>query len=197
MMGNVLFVEEKAIINFFVFDKLITKLRRKPKSNPRFSIEGDKVRALGIPEIESLGRPGHMIGEGMATFGSPRGPLYIVNTETKKYKKLVDANGGVVGFTKDDIDYKSLEGVEHSGCAYSMVSRYAGIGRWDNFHNGICALGWTLYPDGRYFADEDGYGMEDNDEVEIYCVIDKNFKVLKPFQYGKSALTLLNEVKRE
>jgi hypothetical protein len=54
-----------------------------------------------------------------------------------------------------------------------------------------------LYPDGMYFADEDGFGMEDNDEVEIYCVIDKDFNVLRPFQYGKSALALLHEVEME
>ena len=27
---------------------------------------------------------------------------------------------------------------------------------------------WTLYPDGRYFMDEDGYGMEDNNESVLY-----------------------------
>lgn len=180
-----------------MLERIISILKGKSKMEPHFTIEGNKVRAFGIPEIEALERPGHMIGEGMAIFGCSRGPLYIVNTETRKYKKLVDADGDVVGFTKDDIDYKSLEGVEHTGCAYTMESRYSGIGRWADFRDGICALGWMLYPDGMYFADEDGFGMEDNDEVEIYCVIDKNFNVLKPFQYGKSATTLLNEVKSE
>ena len=175
--------------------KLIAMLKGETKVEPHFVIEERKVMAYGFPELEALGEPGYMIGEGMATFGCSRGPLYMVNTESKKYKKLIEANGKVVGFTKDDIDYKNLEGVEHTSCAYSMTSEYAGIGRWNDFEDGICALGWTLYPDGRYFADEDGFGMEDNDEVEIYCVIDKDFKVLKPFQYGKSAPTLLNEVK--
>jgi len=33
-----------------------------------------------------------------------------------------------------------------------------------------------LYPDGRYFADEDGYGMEDNEEENVYCIIDSNLR---------------------
>ncbi len=34
---------------------------------------------------------------------------------------------------------------------------------WRKFKNGVVLVEWTLYPDGRYFMDEDGYGMEDND----------------------------------
>ena len=54
-----------------------------------------------------------------------------------------------------------------------------------------------LYPDGMYFADEDGFGMEDNDEVEIYCVIDKEFNVLRPFRPVSDVRALLSEVNDE
>lgn len=39
-----------------------------------------------------------------------------------------------------------------------------------------------LYPDGRYFADGDGFGMEDNDEVNIDAYIDTECRVLVKFQ---------------
>ena len=39
-----------------------------------------------------------------------------------------------------------------------------------------------LYPDGRYFADEDGFGMEDNDEVNISAYIDTQCRVVVKFQ---------------
>jgi len=39
-----------------------------------------------------------------------------------------------------------------------------------------------LYPDGRYFADEDGFGMEDNDEVNIAAYIDTRCRVVVKFQ---------------
>lgn len=163
----------------------LKKLMGKPQCKPHFVIEGRKVHAFGFPELEAHNEPGYTVGEGMAFFGSSRGPLFIANTETNKVKQLVDEHGKVVGFTKDDIDYESLEGVEHTADAYRMQVDYAGMCRWDDFHDGKCRLCWMLYPDGRYFADEDGFGMEDNDEVEIYCVIDKDFNVLEPFRYMK------------
>ena len=39
-----------------------------------------------------------------------------------------------------------------------------------------------IYPDGRYFADEDGFGMEDNDEEKAYCIINKDLEIIVPFQ---------------
>lgn len=150
-----------------------------------FVIEGKKVQAIGFPQLKALNERGYMIGEGMAFFGNSRGPLFIANTETNKVKQLVDEHGKVVGFTKDDIDYESLEGIEHTGDAYRMEVHYAGMGRYDDFRDGKCRISWMLYPDGRYFADEDGFGMEDNDEVKICCTIDKDFNVLEPFRYKK------------
>ena len=54
-----------------------------------------------------------------------------------------------------------------------------------------------LYPDGRYFADEDGYGMEDNDEVKVYCVLDDNLQVVRPFGPVDDVTELLNKMRRE
>lgn len=176
---------------------LFNKVMGKVVIPPHFEIAGKKVTSVGFPELEELNEEGYMIGEGMAMFGHSRGPLFIANTETKKILKLVDANSKVVGFSKDNIDYESLEGLEYTGDAYSMVVDYAGMGRYSDFHNGICCICWMLYPDGRYFADEDGFGMEDNDEVEIYCVIDKDFNVLRPFRPVGDVHALLNEVIRE
>ena len=54
-----------------------------------------------------------------------------------------------------------------------------------------------LYPDGRYFADEDGYGMEDNEEVKVYCVLDYNLQVVRPFGPVDDVTELLNKMRRE
>ena len=43
-----------------------------------------------------------------------------------------------------------------------------------------------IYPDGRYFGDEDGFGMEDNDEVNIYGYIDTNCRVVRKFRAEKN-----------
>ena len=43
-------------------------------------------------------------------------------------------------------------------------------------------LTWMLHPDGRYYADEDGFGMENDDEENIYCIIDSNLRIVIPWQ---------------
>ena len=43
-------------------------------------------------------------------------------------------------------------------------------------------IGWQLTPDGRYYMDEDGYGMTDDEEITIYGQIDQQGKVVKKFK---------------
>ena len=134
----------------------------------------------GIEALRGKGK-GYDWGEGMMLYGNGREEI-LVNTETKEVWTMVDENGHLVGFTKDDVDWEAIRKLEHSGSAYTMTADYGGIGRMSDFYNGKCTLCWTLYPDGRYFADEDGYGMEDNEEVVVYAVIDKHMHVLSPFR---------------
>ena len=40
---------------------------------------------------------------------------------------------------------------------------------------------WTVQPDGRYWADEDGYGMRDDYEVTLYALFNKEGRFITPF----------------
>lgn len=54
------------------------------------------------------------------------------------------------------------------------------------FANGRAQVIWTLNPDGMFFMDEDGFGMETGDdgiEVKIIGYIDRNGNVVKKFSY--------------
>lgn len=53
-----------------------------------------------------------------------------------------------------------------------------------------------LYPDGRYFADSDGFGMEDNDEEEVYAIIDTDLNIVKPFRPIKDVAAYLKELRK-
>lgn len=107
--------------------------------------------------------------------------VFIVNPATKKVYPISEANGKLVGFTLDDIDWDNVNQLEHNGDAKRLVADYGGLSIGD-YQNGIACVDWMLYPDGRYFADEDGFGMEDNDEVYISAYIDTECKVLVKFQ---------------
>ena len=107
--------------------------------------------------------------------------LFIVNPALKKVYPISTASGRLVGFTHEDIDWDSVSQLEHHGDAERLVANYGGLSIGD-FQDGVARVNWMLYPDGRYFADEDGFGMEDNDEVNISAYIDTECRVVVKFQ---------------
>lgn len=70
----------------------------------------------------------------------------------------------------------------------------------NDYKDGVASVSWTLQPDGIYYADEDGFGMEDDDEINFTAFIDQSANVLIPFrqlfgsrreQYHKLAVEIL------
>lgn len=107
--------------------------------------------------------------------------IFIVNPALKKVYPISEPNGHLVGFTLDDIDWDNVNQLEHNYDAKRLVADYGGLSIGD-YQDGIAYVSWMLYPDGRYFADEDGFGMEDNDEVNISAYIDTQCRVVVKFQ---------------
>lgn len=117
---------------------------------------------------------------------------YLVNTIQKKVYQMVDSDGDLVGFTKDDIDWDNVNQLEHNYDAKRLQTSYSfGVG---DYKDGIACVSWMLYPEGRYFADSDGFGADDNDEVNVKAYIDTECRVLVKFQdMGGKEEQLLNE----
>ena len=46
----------------------------------------------------------------------------------------------------------------------------------------MAEVSWQLNPDGRYYMDEDGYGMTNDEEITIYGFIDQNANVVVKFR---------------
>ena len=165
----------------------------------KFTIQGNDVKVSGYPELEN--RKGTIVGDGIAFFfgeGWRNYELYVANTLTGKIRKLSTTDGEML-VDDNDIDYDAIAKVCENGIgnAKAKVICYAGLNRWDGFKDGLCAISWTLYPEGRYFADEDGYGMEDNDEEEVYAIIDTDLKIVEPFRPIKDVSTYLEKIRKE
>ena len=47
-------------------------------------------------------------------------------------------------------------------------------------------VSWQLNPDGKYYMDDDGFGMTSDREINIYGFIDRQGKVLVKFQEAES-----------
>lgn len=133
-------------------------------------------------------------GENILLVKDENGDRYLVNKATGKARQI-STPGYVVGFSDDEIDFATIDQLPHSHNAHSRRMDYGSIGWWDSCQNGLIALEWTLYPDGRYFADEDGFGMEDNDEEKIYCVMDDELNVVQPFTVVPDISALLKELR--
>ena len=164
----------------------------------RFEQQDNSVFVYGYPELKD--RKGILAGDGMAFFfgeGWRNYELYVANTLTGKIRKLSTTDGELL-VDDDDIDYDLIAKECENGIdnARAKAIRYAGINRWDGFKDGLCAISWMLYPDGRYFADSDGFGMEDNDEEEVYAIIDIDLNIVEPFRPIKDVATYLEEIRK-
>ena len=164
-----------------------------------FKIRDGEVVIHGYPELEN--RKGVIVGDGIAFFfgeGWRNYELYIANIVTGKIRKLSTANGNLL-VDDSDIDYDAIaqESENGIGNAQSKVIRYAGLNRWDGFKDGLCAISWMLYPDGQYFADSDGFGMKDNDEEEVYAIVDTNLDIIEPFRPIKDVAAHLKTLRKK
>ena len=119
------------------------------------------------------------IGEGMAVLKEKGSSYTLVNKETGKLRQLVSDSGCLL-VDDDEIDHEAMR----KGCPHYHGGKSVDywFGRYNDFKNGVCAICWTVYPDGRYFEDEDGFGGEDNPEERAYCVINRDLEIIVPFQ---------------
>ncbi len=106
--------------------------------------------------------------------------LNLINTETGK-ERVLSSHEGILLVSDSEIDYDAISKTFGEGKGKDKSIRY-GLSRYSDFKNGLCAFRWTIYPDGMWFADSDGYGMQDNKEERAYCIMNRNFEILMPFR---------------
>lgn len=133
------------------------------------------------------------IGENMAILKEKGKSFTVVNKETGKFRKIVSEDGRLL-VDDSEIDFDAIR----KGCPDFEGGRFVeyNFGRYGDFKNGVCAILWTVYPDGRYFADEDGFGMEHNNEENAYCIINKDLEIIVPFQPMKDVKAVLKKYEK-
>lgn len=106
---------------------------------------------------------------------------YLINHADKEAYELMGKDLELKFITPDDIDWESVDKLPNNQNAFTRSAYYPRfyVGK---FEEGMALVQWTLYPDGMFFMDEDGYGMEFNEESAVYGIIDSHCKVLVPFQ---------------
>ena len=107
------------------------------------------------------------------------GGTHVVDMELLKdgrsIKKITNEYG-------DFLDFPGVvEGPWRGKLVRSSAPRVNFVARGYGFKHGFALFSWMVQPDGRYDADEDGYGADSEDEIVLYSYMDKNGSFVTPF----------------
>lgn len=144
------------------------------------------------------------LGEGMMQ-GREHGTrrIFLVNKNEREAWELVGPTGTFEHWNAVAVEICTafdLPARAQRNAISTMANYYFGV---NPFKDGVAYVQWTLQPDGRYYADSDGFGMTDDDEINVYAFIDKKAHVLVPFQpmdkslrerYRKQAIGIANNI---
>lgn len=162
-------------------------------NNPHFELTSDRDVIVhgydGLPD----GCKGLYLDEDMALFWGEGRSVTFANLRTGRVRRFVDKDGRLlIGDT--DIDYTRLRRF-NGRCAYCVENKRAeySFNRYDNFREGLCALSWTTLPDGSFFADESGFGADDETEEVLYAFINTHLDIVLPFQPMTDVAATLRE----
>ena len=134
-------------------------------------------------EVRDLREGMTLIKESILGWWKPR--YLLDNRAMEAYEFLTDGEY-FVNFSPDDVDWDSL-GKLPEEVAKRARTGYAGFPTIiDPYENGRAKVFWQLQPDGMYYMDEDGYGMTEDQEIELVGIIDRTGKVLEKYALRKA-----------
>lgn len=145
-----------------------------------YIVLSEKEYTEGSYKKESIGEGMSVIYQSIWGWWKPR---YLVDENIKHAYEIMDEQMDFVYFSMDDIDWESVKTLPRKAvdCARSLSAQFPSFIR--NFENGVAEVSWQLNPDGRYYMDDDGFGMTSDEEITVYGFIDTHMKVLVKFQY--------------
>ena len=129
------------------------------------------------------------LGEGMTlvnqTIGEYWKPRYLMDKEARCAYEFMSIDEVLQIVTDEDIDWDSMKGLPQDAFDRAKAHSFHFPGHVYQYKNGVAEVRWQLNPDGMYYRDEDGFGMTDDEEVNLYGAIDRKGKVVKKFTLEK------------
>lgn len=156
------------------------------KSNDIDMSEEEKLyRELCLSQYQDLSLVQNDLGEDMALVTQVIGrywkPRYLMDKEARCAYEFMSIDEVLQIVTDEDIDWDSLKGLPQDAFDRAKAHSFHFPGHVYQYKNGVAEVEWQLNPDGMYYRDEDGFGMTDDEEINLYGAIDRKGKVVKKF----------------
>ena len=156
------------------------------KSNDIDMSEEEKLyRELCLSQYQGLSLVQNDLGEDMALVTQVIGrywkPRYLMDKEARCAYEFMSIDEVLQIVTDEDIDWDSMKGLPQDAFERAKAHSFHFPGHVYQYKNGVAEVEWQLNPDGMYYRDEDGFGMTDDEEINLYGAIDRKGKVVKKF----------------
>ena len=138
-----------------------------------------EYQGRGDVEITDLGEDMTLVKESICGWWKPR---FLLDNKTQEAYEFLDMNEHFVKFSENDVEWSTLRDVPGDAWGRARTGNATYPTHVGKFENGIAKVWWQINPDGRYFMDEDGYGMTDDEEIELMGAIDRTGKVVKKYR---------------
>lgn len=138
-----------------------------------------EYQSRGDVEITDLGEDMTLVKESICGWWKPR---FLLDNKTQEAYEFLDMNEHFVKFSENDVEWSTLRDVPGDAWGRARTGNATYPTHVGKFENGIAKVWWQINPDGRYFMDEDGYGMTDDEEIELMGAIDRTGKVVKKYR---------------
>ena len=112
-------------------------------------------------------------------------PRFLIDETAHRAYEFMDNMLILQTVTDDDINWNSLKGISREVIARAKGHKGVFPTLIRGFHKGVAEVTWQINPDGRYYMDDDGFGMTDDEEIALIGKIDRTGKVVVPFTYRK------------
>lgn len=141
-------------------------------------------------ETRESGEDIMLVYEVIAEYWKPR---FLLDRRTKCAYEFMDCCENLLHVSSEDIDWDTIP-CDGYYCAKNLLASYPIFIR--KFENNVAEVCWELKPDGRYYMDDDGFGMTDDEKVSVYGFIDRQLNVLVKFRYINDDWEQLKQMRR-
>ena len=149
------------------------------------SEEEKLYRELCLSQYQGLPLVQNDLGEDMALVTQVIGrywkPRYLMDKEARCAYEFMSIDEVLQIVTDEDIDWDSMKVLPQDAFDRAKAHSFHFPGHVYQYKNGVAEVEWQLNPDGMYYRDEDGFGMTDDEEINLYGAIDRKGKVVKRF----------------